>query len=320
MERTRHVRAVEYPALYHYTAFGLHVCSTLCLPELALAGDGTADITITVAALDWRPTVIDADGTCFEITPSEAYLYWDEIGAYLVRNGAEIVVDAKPGVDERLVRLPLLGTVLAVLLHQRGHLVLHASVVAIAERVAMFIGEKGHGKSTMAAALYAHGHVLMADDMATIDTDTSATPLVRPGFPQFKLWPEAALSSLGDDPDALPRLADGFEKRARRVTQRFAEQPLPAGGIFVLRIGPALEIRRLGSQEALIQLITHTYVARFGNQMLQGAAAAEHLRRCAQVVRTVPVYVLERPRSLALLPDIVQLVEDQIVRGTFAPQ
>jgi hypothetical protein len=300
--------------LYQYTAFGLHICSALRLPELTVAGDATPNIVIDAAPLDWRPAAVDADGTCFEITPTEAHLHWEEIGSYRVRNGAEVTIDALPGVDERLVRLPLLGTVLAVLLHQRGHLTLHASVVAIADQAAIFIGDKGQGKSTMAAALYARGHVLAADDMATLDTDPTAPPLVRPGFPQFKLWP-ATLSSLGDDPEALPRLADGFEKRARLVTQRFADQSLPVGGIFVLRIGSALEIRRLGPQEALIQLVTHTYVARFGNQMLHGAAAAEHLRRCAYVVRTVPVYALERPRSLDLLPAIVQLVEDQIVRG-----
>src|SRR3989454_2089338 len=47
------------------------------------------------------------------------------------REGREIVVEPAPGVDAGTLRLFLLGPVRAVLLHQRGFLVLHASAVVL---------------------------------------------------------------------------------------------------------------------------------------------------------------------------------------------
>jgi ABC-type glutathione transport system ATPase component len=76
------------------------------------------------------------------------------VGAFLVRGGREIMIDAVPGVDARTLRLSLLGPALALVLHQRGRFVLHASTVAVAGSAIAFLGEKGWGKSTIAAALY----------------------------------------------------------------------------------------------------------------------------------------------------------------------
>jgi len=52
----------------------------------------------------------------------------------------------------------------------------------------------------MAATLYARGHYLMADDVVALDLGDPTRPLVFPVF-QFKFWPEAAASALGDDPE-----------------------------------------------------------------------------------------------------------------------
>ena len=73
---------------------------------------------------------------------------------FLIRGGREIVIDAAPGVEQRLIRLFLLGPALALLLHQRRFLVLHASAVMIDGAAVAFVAEKGMGKSTLAAALH----------------------------------------------------------------------------------------------------------------------------------------------------------------------
>src|SRR5436853_233172 len=76
-------------------------------------------------------------------------------------------------------------------LPQRGHFVLHASSVAIDGKAAAFAGPSGRGKSTLVAALASAGHPLIADDMSVIDT-SGAAPVVQPGFPRVKLWPDSA--------------------------------------------------------------------------------------------------------------------------------
>lgn len=296
--------------MYCYNAYGLGIRSALPLPELLVTAEIETDVVIQLGKVraQFLPETIPKEGYC-HLTAQFAYFMWARIGTFLVKDGKEIIVEPFPGVEERLIRLPLLGTVLAVLLYQRGLLVLHASAVAINSGVVAFLGEKGQGKSTMAASLYKRGHHLMADDVVAVDLSDPSSPLVLSGFPQFKLWPEAVASTLGDDPETLPQLASGYEKRARRATDRFSHKPLPLRYICVLSEGLAPALKPLQPQAAILQLIANSYVARFGNQLLQGAGASAHLRQCASIVKSLPVYCLERPRSLLLLPAIAQLVE-----------
>ncbi|MGH9971330.1 MAG: hypothetical protein ACREBG_26540 [Pyrinomonadaceae bacterium] len=304
--------------MYNYTAYNLGICSALPLPELQTSAEVAADVTIRFSRLDWSPPphAITSDELCFEVTSQEAHLFWGQLGKFRVARGTEIIIDPLPGVEERLLRLPLLGTVFAVLLHQRGHLVLHASAVAINGESIVFIGNKGWGKSTMAAMLYGRGHQFIADDVVAVDFADSGCPMVMPGFPQFKLYPEAVATSLGDDYEMLPELADGYEKRGRPARDRFASQPMPLKNVYALGCGPVSLLRPLEPQASLLTLIANSYMTRFGNQLLQGAEASTHLLQCSRVIRQVPVYRLERPNALPLLPAVAQLVEDHLQNGS----
>jgi hypothetical protein len=266
---------------------------------------------VRTGRLDWSPLAASEDPS-FEVVEQDAHFSWEQLGKFRVSRGAEVVVDPYPGVEERLVRLPLLGAVLAVLLHQRGCLVLHASAVAIDGEAIVFVGNKGWGKSTIAATLYGRGHQLIADDIVALDFRDGTSPLVLPGIPQFKLSREAVGPSLGDDYEALTELAEGYDKRGRTVTERFAQEPLPLKSIYVLAIGSDLKLKALGPQTALITLMAHSYSARFGKQLLHGAGASKHLQQCSSVLRQVPVYQLERPNALRMLAEAAQLVEEHL--------
>jgi len=297
--------------VYTYNAYGLGVHSSLPLPELTSLAEVEPDILITTGRLDRPPSNPDTPNTYTDFTADEAYLFWNNLGAFLIRGGKEIIIDPFPDVEERLIRLPLLGTVLGILLHQRGLLVLHASAIAIADEAVVFVGAKGLGKSTTAAALYARGHELIADDVVAIDMSDPRSPVVIPGFPQMKLWPES-LSALGDDPSLLPQLADGYDKRARHITERFARKRLPLKYIFALSRGDQASLKPASLQEAVTQVIAHSYVSRYGEQLLNGAQAASHLLQSTSLLRNVPVYFLQRSDSLSMLPATVGLIEDHL--------
>lgn len=300
--------------MYTYNAYNLGICSALPLPELEASAEAGADITIQLGRVNWSPPP-DAFGSeelCFEVTTDAAHFFWAELGKFTVSGGTAIVIDPRAGVEERLLRLPLLGVILAVLLHQRGCLVLHASAAAVDGEAVIFVGNKGRGKSTMAATLYGRGHQLIADDVVALSIDERGIPMVLPGFPQIKLYPEA-VASLGENYELLPELADGYEKRGRRVTDRFARQSLPLRSIYVLGRGPVATINQLDPQAALLSLIANSYMSRFGSQLLHDAEASAHLRQCTTLIREVPVYRLERPDDLALLPSVARLVEEHLI-------
>jgi hypothetical protein len=296
--------------LYSYTAYGLGLHSVLALPEL-VAADAAPDVVIRLGEVERTPEEAEKPGACFRATAGEVGLFWEGVGVFLVREGAEIVVDPAPGVEERVLRLFILGPSLGVLLHQRGFLILHASAVVVNGAAVAFVGGSGWGKSTTAAALHKRGHGIVADDVVAVFVDDEVDPIVFPGFPQLKLWPEAA-ESLGEVPEMMPRLHPLGEKRARRDARGFPQASLPLTCIYVLAEGEAQEIEDLHSQEAFVEIVRHSYVVR----LLEATGARTlHFNQCAMLVRRVPIRRLKTHRSLAALPDLAKLVEEDVARG-----
>jgi hypothetical protein len=124
--------------LYH--AYGLGIHSAVPLPELVAVGELEVDVVIQLGRIRSSPLATFGTGRNFHIAEGEAYLFWDQVGTFLVRSGREIIIEPSPGVEERLLRLPLLGTVFAILLYQRGALVLHSSAVSVNGVAIAFLG------------------------------------------------------------------------------------------------------------------------------------------------------------------------------------
>jgi hypothetical protein len=293
--------------VFSYVAYGLAISSEVRLPELEV-GDGAPDVVLRLGNVVPKPLEPHVTEEGIWATEDEACRTMANVATCLVRRGREIIVDPAPGVDERLLRLSILGPALALVLHQRGRFVLHASAVGTAYGAVAFAGRSGCGKSTLAAALHARGCALVADDLTAVDTSPEC-PTVSPGFPQLKLWSEA-VASLGEAPEALPRLHPEFDKRARRATRGFSHRALPLRRIYLLGEGPRPAIEPLPSHEALLALIPHWYGFRFGHQLLRvGDAAAANFRRCASLAKCVDVRRLVRPRELGALDEVARLVE-----------
>ena len=197
---------------------------------------------------------------------------------------------------------------MAVLLQQRGFLILHASAVVLPDGAVAFLGDKGWGKSTMAAALQLRGYPLLTDDVLALKLDGDARPLALPAFPQLKLWP-SAVKALGGDPESLPRIVPQLNKRVRRLTEDFSPEPLPLNKIYLLGKGNSLALDPLPSGQVLGQLFRHSYSGRFGKHLLHQGEAF-HFRQCMKLAQQVPIYQLLRPSELSLLPEIAQYVED----------
>jgi hypothetical protein len=275
----------------------------LPLPEL-VAGRGRPDVEVRLG----RVARVPSENGHYA-SEGEVSLSWKGVGSFLVRGGSEIVVDAPLHVEWPRLRLFTLGPALGVLLRQRGRLVLHASALSVDGAAIAFLGGSGWGRSTIAAALQARGHGIAADDIVAVDVrGDQDTPLVYPGFPQVKLWPDAAAALLGRSPDALPRIHSRSAKRAHCTIENFPDSPLPLQAIYVLAGGGRQAIEDLPPQEALVELLRHSYGAR----LLHGIRTSAHFRDCVKVAAGVAVRRLETQRSLEALPDLVRLVESDL--------
>jgi hypothetical protein len=299
---------------FPYLAYGLGIRAAMPLPEL-MAGERANEISIRYGRVDGLSSKTLEKGWGYSSpTPQEDCLFWQGVGSFLVRGGTDVVVDPSPLVDQKLLRLFVLGPVLAVLLRQRGCLLLHASAVAVADKAVLFVGSSGWGKSTMAAALHVRGHSLVTDDMAVLWVEESH-PVVLPSFPQLKLWPEVLLS-LGEDPEKLPRWNPNLEKRVRSAAHELSSTPLPIERIYVLDEGEATEILPLSPQEAFVRLVRHTYGSDYGMQTSMGVGSASHFAKCTRLVDKVTVCSLQRRKSLSLLPNLARFIEKDLAQST----
>ncbi|BAZ11067.1 hypothetical protein NIES4071_28920 [Calothrix sp. NIES-4071] len=303
-----HITSDAKGDIYFYTAYGLRINSTLPIPELLSSNHTEADVVIRFGKLDKSPLKDKSIIHSYKLTADGMYLFLLGAGTFLIRNGNEIIIEPEPDASASKIRLLLLGAAIGTLLHQRGYLTLHASAVAMNNGAVVFIGDKGWGKSTIAANLHARGHNLIADDVVAVDLHSEQQAIVLPAFPQLKLWPDA-VTSLGSNPEELPQLVSNIEKRDFRPNYGFMLTNIPLKQIYVLGKGEAVEIKPLNSQEVLTYLIRNSYITRFGEELIQSDRAS-YFRKLTQLAKKVSISYLLRPKDLSLLPETVRLIEE----------
>jgi hypothetical protein len=295
--------------VFAYFAYGLGIRSELALPGL-ITDEANPDVFVRFGKLDTLLAPADDDGYSFRAFAGSVCFGWERVGRFRIREGQEITIAPVPGIEEGVLRALLLGPALAVLLQQRGILILHGSANALRGAVVAFLGQKGAGKSTTAATLHARGYAVVADDVVAIRTD-AGVPLVFPAYPQLNLWPDA-VASLGHDLATSPRLHSRVEKRAMRAMSGFPRDPLPLQALYVLGKGTRNEVEILRPQEAFVELLRHSY----GTRLYRGSAAPQHFRQLAGLVKAVPVRRLKVRQTLTELSSLSRLVEEDAAQNS----
>lgn len=305
--------------LFSYVAYGLGIHSALPIPEF-IPAEVESDVMIHIQSNDYStecdrkisdyiPKEVIQQPMALQLSPEEAVIYLKDTGLFLVQGGNRITIIPAAEASLRRIQTALVGTVMAILLYQRGLLVLHASVVNINGGAVVFLGNSGEGKSSIAAALHTQGYRIITDDVAPVTLD-QGTAKVASSFPQIKLSREVA-KVLGYDQDKLALLVPKLNKPGYRLNQDFTEALLPIRCIYVLVSGSQLSIKRLKRQEAVMELSRHSRL-----NSLFDSEKASHLLQCAQLANKCSVYRLQRPRNLALLPELASLVaEHQFIQG-----
>ena len=243
------------------------------------------------------------------VYPDHTLICWKDVGAFRIQDGREIVIHPVTGVLPEVLRLFLLGTALGILLHQRGLAVIHASAVAKGDQALLLVGKKGAGKSSLAGAFYATGHRLLSDDLGVVDLDKTP-PMVLPGFPHIKLWPDSAAELF--DVSALSRLRPELEKLGHRPEQPLGD-PATLRAILILDEGPDEVLERVDRQSAVVELMGHWYGARFGRELFQKLGPEKHLRQCAQLVSCTEIFRYRRRNSVQSLKSQALFASGQLL-------
>lgn len=238
--------------------------------------------------------------------PDGLRLTFDDTGTFdVTRDGAEITWHPAPGSDRELVRVDILGRVLAVATHEHGLLCLHGSAVSIAGKGIAFLAPKGSGKSTLALTLAAHGARLLTDDTLPVDPQRA---VAHPGVHSVRLWIDAAerFVALGDwriglsDKRTFDTLPDVLMQHdAVSLAALYELVPMVAGDDR-----PLVARHRLSGAEATVALMTHSKLG----ALMGGGESMRVFDRCATLAANVPVYRLEVTRALEAVDTVASTI------------
>lgn len=224
-------------------------------------------------------------------------------------DGKKILVYPIEGGDRSFMTAVVSGELMAVLLRQRGFLVLHGSAVARNGQGVGFIGDSGWGKSTLANSLIDRGWELLTDDLLVVskgEGSEAEVHRVTPGHASMRLSPEAA-EYFGEESHRLPK-AHALTRKLRVQRERsFGTASVALGRIYVLGSGgDRHHAVALNSRDAVAELIRHTR----GHRLMNSESARRHnLSQCAALARDVGVYRLVRRNGLEHIGGLCDLIE-----------
>lgn len=300
--------------VHHSLLYGLTIESPFPLPGAhVLAAAPVLDVTISwEAPAAWREPVKMLPGS--SIDPDAALLGETADGALCATWRRELQLVIAPTNDHitvvctqaKLEFAPtvLVGIGLGLLLHRRGIVCLHGSVVLVNGRAIALLGESGAGKSTAAAALVASGATLISDDIAALRPDGDGFTVAW-GCANLRLDRAASARLVGADQQlaTVPWIEklmwdrSGDTRAAPSVVHRL-------DALYVLERAADAETTvvrtSMPSAQALPRLVEYWYPQGFTALLTQARFNA--LREIAE---KVPTFRLGYPRNWDSLPRLV---------------
>jgi hypothetical protein len=323
---------------YEYVAYLTKISSEIELPQLPLYETFEpkkrvqGNITIRYAVGDEcrfddvpqgiSVTLIEHKDRDFVTRDVTIHLYWRGIGRFDVTK-SEIICRTIPNMETAILSNFLVTTALNMKLYLEALFgnawVLHASAVNIGGMGFVFAGKSGSGKSTLAAALCQRGHAILADDTTFILRYCGWKDAIHPAFPQVKLWSDS-LTALGKSPETLPLVHSIEDKRALRVEDCFSPELTEFSALYVLEdLNAAASehtayIEPFGVQDAFRAVMAYSYSGHIMTVMGFDLAKATKLRMLPfeNLIKFHAVRRLIRPRDLSRLPDVLDLIEQDI--------
>jgi len=293
--------------MWHYRIAGLGVACEIPLPGMqpSVPIGGAPDVMIRRAAVPPELPTATSCGPDWAMEEGRFLLAIAGVARILISGGRNIAFDIEANAEDRDAAIFLLGTAFGILLQQRGHLVLHASAVAVNGRAILFCGPSGAGKSTLAAALSREACSFVTDDVCHVAFDAEGRPTVAPDGRMLKLWA-----------DALDHLQLGHAKGdpvRGRMEKYYVPPPritepsgLPLAAVYFLREAhPSLTlgIERVNVAEAAPLLASNAYRPELTKKM---GLVQSYFFDAAKVWRHARLFFLTRPLDFALMPQVVR--------------
>jgi hypothetical protein len=229
------------------------------------------------------------------------------IAQFRFRPSSDSVVPfPEPDTDRETILDQYLGTALPMAMHVLlGYEALHASAVVSRSGVVAFCGATEVGKSTVAYGLATRGYAQWGDDAVAFSTATNRRPTSLSLPFRTKLRPASAEYFRGEPVAPQPFDLDAHEWREAPVGAVCVLRPLPSNGAE-----PVVDVVRLAAAQAIREVLPNAY--RFRPEASE--RRRQTIRSYLELVARVPVFSLTYTKKFAVLPKLLDLVEEAVER------
>ena len=301
---------------YYYKAFGLIFKSCIRHPEfMAEPAVSEADCLISYGTVPQKLNRPESVGGVYQMKDQQFLLKIEHVGRYLIQNGDKITIEKMPGASDRETIVFLWASAVAVLLHQRGRLIVHGSSIMQGDQAIIFSGPSGSGKSTIASTFAAYkGAMIISDDISAISMDLSGTPVVLPGYPLMKLWRDSS-DKLGLEWDGTRLIRDKVNKMMVNINDKFVHHAVPLRQFYLLSYknsGPAA-ITEINGYKKLELLTGKIFRKNFLKK--QESGTVDIFTEASKILPMIRICTIHRLHGIGHLDETIGMIEQDLLQS-----
>ena len=238
--------------------------------------------------------------------------YWlrvPELADFLVQlNPCRIqVAPSASGLDDATLEHLLVDQILPRLMSHQGELLVHASLLEISGRHALFLGPSGFGKSTLAGLMQRHGHRVLSDDCVQLVWQGDR-PAAIATYPSLRLNKDSLEAVCPGNGDTTPMASYSEKRRVPLAPDPDAAAPRSIAAMYLLgdpeSEGDGIQFTPLRPAQSCLALIRHSFRLDLGDR----EANAGQLARCGDIARRVSAFQLDYRRDFAQQRALVEAV------------
>ncbi len=289
--------------MYHYLLHGINIQSEIKLSQLSLVQSTSYDAEIRLSDFDPFKDEALKEGINFRVTENAVFLFWKDIGSIKIKDGTEILINPEKNQKIDIILPFILGPALAVLLHQRKKVILHASAVEMNGEAVAFMGDTGFGKSTTAMILQRKGHPMVSDDILSVNLTRREYPTVNPGTPVIKLRYD--VTELLKEEEHIGKIFyENPIKKFYQIKDWTNKKTLRLKSIYILKNEDEINLETYNGHEAFLALIANSFLIRLFNKQEK----LDNFRQCHKIIEKVPIKLLSTGKDLENLDNLADII------------
>lgn len=294
---------------YHYKVFNLEINSEVKLDAL----DNLSQPVSPFIVLKERPLQRPEENLP-ETIYSKHFIYNSQIcfqdletnGAYFIeksKDRIEVTLDFRSTTNPNILLSYFYGTGLSSILHLIGKFAIHASGVLVDQKLNLFCGESGIGKSTLAVSLKAKGFPFFSDDKCVLFKNEESN--IWEAFPSLKiirLW-DQTIEEVETNPfikNPTPVLYKENKYQFQVKQKDFISTNQPVGRIYILSIDDSLEKPEIIELSG-IEKMTHLQSQVFRRSLIKGFQKEKDLWEfTSKLSKEIPIFLIKRPKRFSI--------------------